>query len=188
MSFDDRVLRHNRSCFTFNTIIIIINQKSKRLFIEDGNAFVRCFLPTYNIVNIWLSLKLVANDFAFKNSYLFFVLFFVISDFVCWINLEVYTQFFSNHFCFYLTFFQISFIRNTSFVCWVTRMNVVRRLSSFSLDAPEYVHADRSPPRMSSIVWFTSPRYGISTVLPSLARYSATPPWCFCIAVAELIP
>ncbi|MPC56597.1 hypothetical protein E2C01_050560 [Portunus trituberculatus] len=48
-------------------------------------------------------------------------------------------------------------------------MKVVRFGSSLSLAAPVYVQADRSPPRMSKIVSFTSPLYGISTDFPSLA-------------------
>jgi len=58
---------------------------------------------------------------------------------------------------------------NTSLSCCETRMNVVLLLSSFSLDAPTYVHVDRTPPSTSSTVFSTGPRYSISTVLPSEA-------------------
>ena len=40
----------------------------------------------------------------------------------------------------------------------------------FSLPAPTYVQVERTPPNMSRIVAFRSPRYGNSTVLPSEAR------------------
>jgi len=58
---------------------------------------------------------------------------------------------------------------NTSFSCWVARINVVLLLSSFSFDEPTYVHVERTPPRMSKIVFSTGPRYSISTVFPSEA-------------------
>lgn len=56
---------------------------------------------------------------------------------------------------------------NTSLSCCVTRINVVRLLSSLSFPAPTYVHVDRTPPSISCIVTSTLPRYGICTVLPS---------------------
>jgi hypothetical protein len=37
----------------------------------------------------------------------------------------------------------------TWLICWVTRTKVVRFDSSLSFDAPTYVHADRTPPRIS---------------------------------------
>lgn len=65
--------------------------------------------------------------------------------------------------------FPVVFGVKTSFSCCVTRIKVVRRLSSFNLEAPTYVHVDRIPPRMSWMVFSTSPRYSISTVFPSEA-------------------
>uniref|UniRef100_H2YLN9 Uncharacterized protein n=1 Tax=Ciona savignyi TaxID=51511 RepID=H2YLN9_CIOSA len=44
------------------------------------------------------------------------------------------------------------------FHCCVTLINVVRRLSSLSFEAPTYVQVDRTPPRISSMVEETSPR------------------------------
>lgn len=67
-----------------------------------------------------------------------------------------------------------------SLVCWVTRMKVVRFGSSLSLPAPVYVHADRKPPRMSIMVVFTSPLYGISTDFPSLALWERKTKIMYC--------
>ena len=63
---------------------------------------------------------------------------------------------------FFRSIFAISFIVNKRYL--------------LNLADPVYVQVDRKPPRMSFIVFFTFPLYGTSTVLPSLARYSATPP------------
>lgn len=50
---------------------------------------------------------------------------------------------------------------NTSFSCCVTRINVVRLLSSFNFPAPTYVQVDRTPPSISCTVASTSPLYSI---------------------------
>ena len=62
------------------------------------------------------------------------------------------------------------------FSCSCTRINVVRLVSSFRREAPTYVQAERRPPKISRAVFSTGPRSGSLTVLPSAARYSATPP------------
>ena len=43
-------------------------------------------------------------------------------------------------------------------------------------EAPTYVQAERRPPKISRAAFSTGPRSGSLTVLPSAARYSATPP------------
>src|SRR5471030_1277687 len=62
------------------------------------------------------------------------------------------------------------FSPKNSFDSMFTRTNVVRLVSSFSVRAPTYVHAERRPPRMFCTVLSTGPRYGTSTSLPSEAR------------------
>ena len=64
----------------------------------------------------------------------------------------------------------------TSLTCCVTLINVVLFGISLTFPAPTQVQADRRPPRISNIVSFTSPLYSTSTVFPSDALYSATPP------------
>lgn len=70
----------------------------------------------------------------------------------------------------------------TSLSCCVTLMKVVLLESSFSFDAPTYVHVERTPPRMSCIVASTGPRYAISTVFPSdaLKTNHEFPSACVC--------
>ena len=70
-----------------------------------------------------------------------------------------------------LNVFLVFYHLNISLACCVTRMNVARLLISFNFCAPTYVHADRIPPRISSIVALTSPRCSSSIHLPSDALY-----------------